>query len=85
MTDKEFSVKGWNYGAAKFEGAVLSFEVSNLPSFEIPLHNVSGSTTGKSEVTLEFHQVSYSQRKNKWLAFSSDMIFFIISIVAKLA
>jgi structure-specific recognition protein 1 len=57
MTEKEFSVKGWNYGAAKFEGSVLSFEVSNLTSFEIPLHNVSSCTTGKNEVTLEFHQV----------------------------
>ncbi|XP_018014547.1 FACT complex subunit Ssrp1 [Hyalella azteca] len=56
MTEKEFSVKGWNYGAAKFEGSVLSFEVSNLTSFEIPLHNVSSCTTGKNEVTLEFHQ-----------------------------
>ena len=58
MTEKEFSVKGWNYGAAKFEGAVLSFDVSSMPSFEVPLNNVSGCTTGKNEVTLEFHQVS---------------------------
>ncbi|XP_050723179.1 FACT complex subunit Ssrp1-like [Eriocheir sinensis] len=56
MTEKEFSVKGWNYGAAKFEGAVLSFDVSSTPSFEVPLNNVSGCTTGKNEVTLEFHQ-----------------------------
>ncbi|XP_045130048.1 FACT complex subunit Ssrp1-like isoform X1 [Portunus trituberculatus] len=56
MTEKEFSVKGWNYGAAKFEGAVLSFDVSSIPSFEVPLNNVSGCTTGKNEVTLEFHQ-----------------------------
>ncbi|KAF2345719.1 FACT complex subunit POB3-like N-terminal PH domain [Trinorchestia longiramus] len=56
MTDKEFSMKGWNYGAAKFEGSVLSFEVGNLPSFELPLNNVSGCTVGKNEVTLEFHQ-----------------------------
>ena len=78
MTEKEFSVKGWNYGAAKFEGAVLSFDVSSIPSFEVPLNNVSGCTTGKNEVTLEFHQVSlgyvlvwysfivvYSLHKNK--------------------
>lgn len=60
MTEKEFSVKGWNYGAAKFEGAVLSFDVSSTPSFEVPLNNVSGCTTGKNEVTLEFHQVGSS-------------------------
>lgn len=57
MTDKEFSVKGWNYGAAKFEGGVLAFEVGTLPAFEIPLNSVSGCNVGKNEVTMEFHQV----------------------------
>ncbi|RXG54821.1 FACT complex subunit Ssrp1 [Armadillidium vulgare] len=56
MTEKEFSVKGWNYGNAKFEGGVLSFEVSHAPAFEIPINNVSSCVTGKNEVTLEFHQ-----------------------------
>ena len=58
MTNKEFSVKGWNYGASKFEGGVLSFEVSSVPAFEIPINTVSGCVSGKNEVTLEFHQVS---------------------------
>ncbi|XP_071516911.1 FACT complex subunit Ssrp1 [Panulirus ornatus] len=56
MSEKEFSVKGWNYGAAKFEGAVLTFDVGSIPAFEVPLNHVSGCTTGKNEVTLEFHQ-----------------------------
>nr|XP_053630349.1 FACT complex subunit Ssrp1-like [Cherax quadricarinatus] len=56
MSEKEFSVKGWNYGAAKFEGAVLSFDVGSMPAFEVPLNHASGCTTGKNEVTLEFHQ-----------------------------
>jgi len=56
MTEKEFSVKGWNYGAAKFEGCVLSFDVEGKPAFEIPVNNVSACTTGKNEVTLEYHQ-----------------------------
>lgn len=60
MTDREFSVKGWNYGSAKFEGGVLSFDVSSMPAFEIPISNVSGCVTGKNEVTLEFHQVCKS-------------------------
>lgn len=60
MSDKEFSVKGWNYGSAKFAGAALSFDVSSIPAFEVPLNNVSGCTTGKNEVTLEFHQVCYT-------------------------
>lgn len=57
MSEKEFSVKGWNYGTAKFEGACLAFEVGNMPAFEVPIVNASGCTTGKNEVTLEFHQV----------------------------
>ncbi|XP_063599816.1 FACT complex subunit Ssrp1-like isoform X1 [Penaeus indicus] len=56
MSEKEFSVKGWNYGTAKFEGACLAFEVGNMPAFEVPIVNASGCTTGKNEVTLEFHQ-----------------------------
>lgn len=34
----------------------MSFEVSDSPAFEIPLDSVSQCTTGKNEVTLEFHQ-----------------------------
>ncbi|KAG8334273.1 FACT complex subunit ssrp1 [Homalodisca vitripennis] len=56
MLEKELSVKGWNWGTAKFAGSVLSFDVSNLTAFEIPLNNVSQCTTGKNEVTIEFHQ-----------------------------
>lgn len=59
MSEKEFSVKGWNYGAAKFGGAVLTFDVGSIPAFEVPLNHVSGCTTGKNEVTLEFHQVRH--------------------------
>ncbi|XP_046399904.1 FACT complex subunit Ssrp1 [Ischnura elegans] len=56
MTEKELSLKGWNWGTAKFNGSVLSFDVSHLTAFEIPLNHVSQCTTGKNEVTLEFHQ-----------------------------
>ncbi|CAL4063809.1 unnamed protein product, partial [Meganyctiphanes norvegica] len=56
MTEKEFSVRGWNYGAAKFEGSVLSFDVEGKPAFEIPVNNVAACTSGKNEVTLEYHQ-----------------------------
>lgn len=37
-------------------GPLLSFEVSDSPAFEVPLASVSQCTTGKNEVTLEFHQ-----------------------------
>lgn len=56
MSEKEFSVKGWNYGAAKFEGSVLSFDVDGKPAFEVPVNNVSACTTGKNEITMEYHQ-----------------------------
>nr|CAG4646893.1 EOG090X02Z1 [Megafenestra aurita]SVE92283.1 EOG090X02Z1 [Megafenestra aurita] len=56
MLEKELSVKGWNWGRAEFNGSTMSFEVGNHTAFEIPLSNVSQCTTGKNEVTLEFHQ-----------------------------
>jgi structure-specific recognition protein 1 len=56
MLEKELCLKGWNWGTAKFAGNVLSFEVANQLDFEIPLNYVSQCTTGKNEVTLEFHQ-----------------------------
>ncbi|PNF18510.1 hypothetical protein B7P43_G09029, partial [Cryptotermes secundus] len=56
MLEKELSLKGWNWGTAKFNGAVLSFDVGSNTAFEIPLNHVSQCTTGKNEVTLEFHQ-----------------------------
>lgn len=57
MLEKELSLKGWNWGTARFYGSVLSFDVGHHTAFEIPLTNVSQCTTGKNEVTLEFHQV----------------------------
>lgn len=56
MLEKELSMRGWNWGTVHFNGAVLSFDVENKTSFEIPLSHVSQCTTGKNEVTMEFHQ-----------------------------
>ncbi|NP_001156579.1 structure specific recognition protein-like [Acyrthosiphon pisum] len=56
MLEKELAIKGWNWGSTKFNGSILSFDIGNLTAFEIPLNNVSQCTTGKNEVTLEFHQ-----------------------------
>lgn len=58
MLEKELALKGWNWGSAKFNGSILSFDIGSLTAFEIPLNNVSQCTTGKNEVTLEFHQVN---------------------------
>ncbi|XP_025092777.1 FACT complex subunit SSRP1-like [Pomacea canaliculata] len=52
----DMSLKGWNWGLVKFEGNALNFEVDQHVAFEVPLTNVSHSTTSKNEVTLEFHQ-----------------------------
>ncbi|XP_066587448.1 FACT complex subunit Ssrp1 [Prorops nasuta] len=56
MLEKELSLKGWNWGTAKFNGSILSFDVGHHTAFEIPLYDVSQCNTGKNEVTLEFHQ-----------------------------
>ena len=54
--EKDLCVKGWNWGTMKFGGQLLSFDTGHQPVFKIPLSNVSQCTTGKNEVTLEFHQ-----------------------------
>lgn len=56
ISEKELCVKGCNWGTVKFNGSVLSFDVDTKTTFEIPLNHVSQCTTGKNEVTLEFHQ-----------------------------
>uniref|UniRef100_A0A8C1GTU6 FACT complex subunit SSRP1 n=1 Tax=Cyprinus carpio TaxID=7962 RepID=A0A8C1GTU6_CYPCA len=56
LIEKDMCVKGWNWGTAKFNGPLLSFEVNDSPAFEIPLASVSQCATGKNEVTVEFHQ-----------------------------
>lgn len=59
MLDRELCLKGWNWGTAKFQGSVLSFEVAKDLDFEVPLNYVSQCQTGKNEVTLEFHPVNF--------------------------
>ncbi|XP_030043369.1 FACT complex subunit SSRP1 isoform X2 [Microcaecilia unicolor] len=56
LVEKDLCVKGWNWGTVKFGGQLLSFDIGDQPAFELPLSNVSQCTTGKNEVTLEFHQ-----------------------------
>lgn len=56
MLEKELSLRGWNWGTVQFNGSVLSMDCEKKSSFEIPLQHVSQCTTGKNEVTLEFHQ-----------------------------
>lgn len=65
MLEKELSLKGWNWGTAKFNGSVLSFDIGNSSAFEIPLNHVSQCNTGKNEITMEFHQVYFHLKKTK--------------------
>ncbi|XP_041456015.1 FACT complex subunit SSRP1-like isoform X1 [Lytechinus variegatus] len=56
LQDKELSLKGWNWGTARFEGSELDFHVDKKSAFQLPLGNVCHATTAKNEVILEFHQ-----------------------------
>ncbi|XP_070571797.1 FACT complex subunit SSRP1-like [Ptychodera flava] len=56
LEEVELSLKGWNWGEAKFKGSEMSFKVDNKAAFNIPLNNVSHSAIGKNEITIEFHQ-----------------------------
>ncbi|NXG54597.1 SSRP1 protein, partial [Hemiprocne comata] len=61
LAERDLCVKGWTGGTVRFGGeggtpGLLSFDIGEQPVFEIPLSNVSQCTTGKNEVTLEFHQ-----------------------------
>lgn len=55
LRERDFCLKGWNWGVANFQGSVLNFDVDKTPAFEVPLTNVSHCTSAKNEVTLEFH------------------------------
>nr|AAH98960.1 MGC114656 protein [Xenopus laevis] len=61
LVEKDLCVKGWNWGSVRFGGQLLSFDIGDQPAFELPLSNVSQCTTGKNEVTLEFHQTDDSE------------------------
>ncbi|CAG2182700.1 unnamed protein product, partial [Oppiella nova] len=56
LKSRDNCLRGWNWGTAAFDGAVLGFDVKKSErAFEVPLLNVSHCTTAKNEVTLEFH------------------------------
>jgi structure-specific recognition protein 1 len=55
VENREHSLKGWNWGKAKFEGNELVFQVGSRPGFEVPLSRVSNTNlVGKTEVAVEF-------------------------------
>jgi len=55
VENREHTLRGWNWGKARFEGNELVFQVGARPSFEIPLNKVSNTNlVGKTEVAIEF-------------------------------
>lgn len=53
---RQLSLKGFNWGATKFDGEALSFNVDEQgTAFEIPLTAVQDCTSAKNEVVLSFH------------------------------
>src|ERR1700738_3149920 len=55
VENREHSLKGWNWGKAKFEGNELVFATGGRAGFEVPLSKVSNTNlVGKTEVAVEF-------------------------------
>src|SRR5271170_8383687 len=56
VENREHSLRGWNWGKAKFEGNELVFQVGARAGFEVPLTRVSNTNlVGKNEVAVEFN------------------------------
>lgn len=56
VENREHSLRGWNWGKAKFEGNELVFQVGSRAGFEVPLTRVSNTNlVGKNEVAVEFN------------------------------
>ena len=65
VENREHSLKGWNWGKAKFEGNELVFQVGARPSFEVPLNKVSNANlVGKTEVAVEFALPKEGEKKD---------------------
>ena len=56
VENREHSLRGWNWGKAKFEGNELVFQVGSRAGFEVPLTKMSNTNlVGKNEVAVEFN------------------------------
>ncbi|GBP33762.1 FACT complex subunit Ssrp1 [Eumeta japonica] len=58
MLEKELSLKGWNWGTAKFNGAVLSFNNDDTPIslMEMRFHIPTSELAGDMDAVEAFHQ-----------------------------
>jgi structure-specific recognition protein 1 len=65
VENREHSLRGWNWGKAKFEGNELVFQVGTRPGFEVPLSKVSNTNlVGKTEVAVEFSVPKEGEKKD---------------------
>ena len=64
VENREHSLRGWNWGKAKFEGNELVFQVGTRSGFEVPLSKVSNTNlVGKTEVAVEFSLPKEGEKK----------------------
>jgi structure-specific recognition protein 1 len=64
VENREHSLRGWNWGKARFEGNELAFQVGARNVFEIPLGKVSNTNlVGKNEVAVEFAVPKEGEKK----------------------
>jgi structure-specific recognition protein 1 len=65
VENREHSLRGWNWGKAKFEGNELVFQVGARAGFEVPLTRVSNTNlVGKNEVAVEFNTGNTNNNNN---------------------
>lgn len=55
VEQKEYALRGWNWGKGEFGKYELAFNVQNRPAFEIPYSEISNTNlAGKNELAVEF-------------------------------
>lgn len=65
VENRERSLRGWNWGKAKFEGSELVFQIGTRAGFEVPLSQVSNTNlVGKTEVAVEFALAKDGEKKD---------------------
>ncbi|KAL2315010.1 FACT complex subunit pob3 [Schizosaccharomyces pombe] len=84
IEQKEFSIKGWNWGEANFLGSELVFDVNSRPAFEIPISAVTNTNlSGKNEVALEFSTTDDKQIPSAQVDELVEMRLYVPGTTAK--
>lgn len=80
VEQKETSLRGYNWGRAGFDGALLQFDVQNKQAFEIPLSEIANTAvTSNNEVSVEMKPLegNPNMETGKRLDTLVEMRFFI--------